>query len=153
VTAFEFRVTGLDRLQRATQNAAIYFNSELEKALLASAEKIRGDAIKSIARGKKTGKLYRVGSVLRRASAPGEAPANQTATLTGRFRVRYDRFRTQATLAVEEDGSVKYAKPLEFGTRFMEPRPFFFPAVRQNIAWIEKRMIEAVRRAIKRLER
>ena len=153
MTAFEFRVTGLDRLQRATQNAAVYFNSELEKALLASAEKIRGDAIKSIARGKKTGKLYRVGNVLRRASAPGEAPANQTGTLIGRFRVRYDRFRTQATLAVEEDGSVKYAKPLEFGTRFMEPRPFFFPAVRQNIAWIEKRMIEAVRRAIKRLER
>jgi len=48
---------------------------------------------------------------------------------------------------------VKYAKLLEVGTRFMEPRPFFFPAVRQNITWIEKRMIEAVRRAIKRLER
>ena len=145
----QFRIEGLERLRRATKNAEVYFRDELEKGLEASARHVQDEAIKSILRGTKTGKTYKVGGVNRRASAPGEAPANQTGRLAGSFVTSLSR-GTLSALVSAGRGLVNYARALEFGTVNMEARPFLFPAVERSRAWIEKRLNQAVDRAIKR---
>lgn len=145
----EFRIEGLEKLRRASKNAEVYFRDELAKALESSALHVKNEAITSISRGTKTGRFYRVGSVLRRASAPGEAPANQTGRLIGSITTKLEQSKLFA-LVRAGNGIVNYARALEFGTVNMAARPFLLPAAERSRAWIERRLNAAVNRAIKR---
>ncbi|MFO0109944.1 MAG: HK97-gp10 family putative phage morphogenesis protein [Alphaproteobacteria bacterium] len=148
---FKIEVEGLDRLKRAVAATEENLRKELLGALESGARHVQDEAIKSINRGVKTGRLYKVGTVWRRASAPGEPPANQTKALTDRgFRVRLDKEAMSAFVVVMTEGFTNYARLLEFGTSKMAARPFLFPAVESSRAWIEKRLNKAVDRAIKR---
>jgi HK97 gp10 family phage protein len=145
----QFKVEGIERLRRATKNAEVYFRDELVIALDASARHVKQKAVVSISRGQKSGRIYRVGGVNRRASAPGEAPANQTGRLVNSITTSVLKNTLHAVIYAGR-GLANYARALEFGTAEMEARPFFFPAVESSRAWIQKRLAEAVNRAIKR---
>jgi HK97 gp10 family phage protein len=110
------------------------------RALDAAGLIVQNAAKKSITSGPKTGRTYRRGTVLRRASAPGEAPANQTATLLGSIQYQV----SEQELMVQIVAGVAYAKFLELGTRKMAPRPFMNPALTNN----RPKIIRAMRAAL-----
>jgi hypothetical protein len=92
--------------------------------------------------GDRYGNEYRIPGSNRtyRASRPGEPPA----TVTGRLRSSY-RFRTfnRGNEIVGEVGSpLDYAVYLEYGTKYMEPRPHLLPAYYSR----EQRIKEALSR-------
>lgn len=68
----------------------------------------------------KTGRKYRRRGVTHQASAPGEAPANDTSRLVNSRRIILDQAAIRATL----NFSAKHARALEHGTQRIEPRPF-----------------------------
>lgn len=75
--------------------------------------------------GQKTGRIYRRRGVEHQASAPGEAPASDTGRLVQSAHTEYE----PADLSGEAIWSTEYAKPLEYGTQKIAPRPFARPAL------------------------
>jgi hypothetical protein len=74
--------------------------------------------------GPKTGRVYRHGNVLHRASAPGEAPATDTGNLVN------SGYAKRARRALWHVGyTAEYARALEYGTPRILPRPYLRPAV------------------------
>ncbi len=83
-----------------------------------------------------SGREYRRGNVVHRASAPGEPPAKDIGNL--RNSVQVDEVTpTQAILGVHAE----YGEHLEFGTSRMEARPFLRPALDEH----EGEIVQAVR--------
>lgn len=73
----------------------------------------------------KTGRAYRRGrTAIHIASAPGEAPAVDMGTLTNSINMDMPTL-TSARISINAD----YAAYLEYGTRFMQPRPYVAPAI------------------------
>lgn len=73
----------------------------------------------------KTGRAYRRGrTAIHIASAPGEAPAVDMGTLTNSINMDMPTL-TSARISINAD----YAAYLEYGTRFMQPRPYVTPAI------------------------
>lgn len=73
----------------------------------------------------KTGRAYRRGrTAIHIASAPGEAPAPDFGTLTTSINLEMENdLRAKISINAE------YAAYLEYGTRFMKPRPYVTPAI------------------------
>ncbi|AWM37020.1 hypothetical protein GobsT_50790 [Gemmata obscuriglobus] len=143
---FSVTIEGLDKIQNATSEMQKAVAAEVNKALFASAKKVEGDAKKSITAGGKTGRVYTRRSVTHQASAPGEAPASDTGRLVNSINSALNASELESTVTAGE-GAVKYAAMLEFGTRHVAARPFMFPALEQNKAWITERLAAAVRKA------
>jgi HK97 gp10 family phage protein len=77
--------------------------------------------------GQKSGLIYhRPGGAQHQSSAPGEAPAVDTGVLVNSIQ---DLFESELLAYVYTN--TQYARYLEFGTAFMEARPFFKPAADQ----------------------
>ena len=73
----------------------------------------------------KTGRAYRRGrTAIHIASAPDEAPAVDMGTLTNSINMDMPTL-TSARISINAD----YAAYLEYGTRFMQPRPYVTPAI------------------------
>lgn len=142
-----FKVEGLDKLAKASRTTIEEISKQLDVALYASAKRIESDAKKSIARGTKSGKIYKRRTVTHRASAPGEAPANDTGRLMNSISTALIKAQKYAEVFAGR-GVAKYARALEFGTQKMAARPFFFPAAEKNRQWISDRLARAVRDAI-----
>ena len=89
---------------------------------------VQGTARKKILNGPKTGIVYERGKVSHTASAPGEAPANDTGNLARAVNVVAAEPSLRAIAKVEVD--TPYALALEFGRLdgSIEPRPFLQPA-------------------------
>lgn len=142
---FSVKVEGLERIHRVSRQVQQSIDTELKRALLVSAKKVEGDAKRSIMEGGKTGRIYKRGGVVHRASAPGEAPANDTGRLVNNINSSLNTVKgNEATVWVNK-ASVAYAAMLEFGTHLMSARPFFFPALERNKEWIRERLNKAVR--------
>ena len=103
---------------------------------------IRGEAIKSIQTGAKSGVMYQKYNPRRehRASAPGEAPASDTGNLVSKIIVKQ---KTKNITNVESNAD--YSAFLEYGTSKMEPRPFMLPAFEKS----KKPIINAVFKRVK----
>jgi len=106
-----------------------------EIACFKSANLVKNTAMESIMTGAKTGRAYKKGSVTRIASAPGEAPANQTGALVGSLSARVESQGTVTTGIAS--ASTEYAAMLEFGTQKMAARPYMQPALDKNAAAIK----------------
>jgi hypothetical protein len=111
-----------------------------------------------------------IGYIFHRASAPGEAPASDTGHLAGSINSSMASNGGEAIVSAGS-GAVKYAKWLEFGTlgvvghsvsfsggkvsetgeirRGIAARPFLFPALERNKAWINAKLQEAFKTALK----
>lgn len=73
----------------------------------------------------KTGRSYRRGrTAIHIASAPGQAPAVDTGTLTNSI-----NFQMQGELQATVTVNAEYAAYLEYGTRHMAARPYARPAI------------------------
>lgn len=144
-------IVGLERLKKKYANLNLQIEKEVQATLFVSAKQIEGDAKKSILRGQKTGRLYQRRSVSHRASAPGEAPANDTGRLANSINAQVGRQANEAEVRAG-GGIVRYARMLEFGTIRMAARPFMFPAVEKNKKWIQARMKKAIMDAIAKVK-
>ena len=103
---------------------------------------IRGEAIKSIQSGGKSGVMYQKYNPRRehRASAPGQAPASDTGNLVSKIIVKQ---KTKNVVNVESNAD--YSAFLEYGTSKMEARPFMLPAFEKS----KKPIINAVFKRVK----
>ena len=104
---------------------------------------IRGEAIKSIQSGAKSGVMYQKYNPRRehRASAPGQAPASDTGNLVSKIMVQQ-----KDKNHVEVQSNADYSAFLEYGTSKMEPRPFMLPAFEKS----KKPIINAVFNRVKK---
>ena len=129
------RIEGLDETLKAFDRLGTAGKREGRKAVRASLEKVRGDAIKSIQRGTKSGRIYNRGpgsnlSPTHQASAPGQAPATDTGALVSSIQVSQQGLNGQVGTKLE------YGFFLEYGTLFMAERPFLRPALAANQQYI-----------------
>tara|TARA_Y100000114_G_C11608696_1_gene254013 strand:+ start:42 stop:491 length:450 start_codon:yes stop_codon:yes gene_type:complete len=110
---------------------------------------IRGEAVKSIQTGMKSGRIYEKYNPRRthKASAPGEAPASDTGNLVRNIRVEQ---KTKDIVNVESRAN--YSKFLEFGTSKMLARPFLFPAFEKSKSKILQATFKRVQKAIDGLQ-
>jgi phage gpG-like protein len=110
----EFGATAERKLQSLVQRTAI---------------RVQADAVRSIQRGPKSGRVYKRGNVAHRASAPGQAPATDTGALASSVA------RVDGKLTAAVGTGLEYGKHLEFGTTRMEARPWLIPALERNRAF------------------
>jgi HK97 gp10 family phage protein len=143
------RLTGNKELKDALRRLGVNADKELADAVRMTAQGIRGNAQKLIARGTKSGAVYDKTNPRRRhrASAAGEAPATDTGRLVGS--IRADVAGKEANVSA----NTVYAAPLEFGTRDIAPRPFMVPALESERPSWERRLREAVTKATRRAGR
>ena len=110
---------------------------EIGKAVLTAADLIRRDAQISITTGAVSGKNHV-------ASAPGEAPNNDTGNLADDANIVSAR---TGLLEAEVSSNAEYSAALEFGTSRMAARPFMQPAADKN----RKKATALVQAAVKRV--
>jgi len=97
---------------------------------------VEGHAKKSIASGSPSGRTYTRGAVSHTASSAGQPPATDTGFLVNNIT---SRVKTEGNEVIGQIiASAPYAKPLEFGTSSMSPRPFMQPALNKNRARIKR---------------
>jgi HK97 gp10 family phage protein len=113
--------------------------------LVRGTEIIREEAVTLINTGAKTGRVYRRNGVSHQASAPGESPAADTGDLASKIGTSVD--------ANALEGSVEFysahARPLEYGTRNMAPRPYARVAVAHKAGEITKDMADEIGKALR----
>jgi HK97 gp10 family phage protein len=112
------------------------------------AQLIRGEAIKSIQTGAKSGIVYEKYNPRRthKSSAPGQPPASDTGNL-----VRNIRVKQKDKDNVEVQSNAPYSAFLEFGTSKMLPRPFLFPAFEKSKFKITEAVSNKIKQKIKEL--
>lgn len=102
------------------------------------AQKIRGDAHKSITTGSVSGKNHVP-------SAPGEPPNNDTGGLANGL---IDE-TFPAELRAEVRAETEYSAPLEYGTSKMAERPFMRPARDKNLDFAKRLFAEKMSAFVK----
>ena len=112
------------------------------------AQLIRGEAIKDIQTGVKSGRIYEQYNPRRthRASAPGQSPASDTGNL-----VRNIIVRNENKDLVKVESNAPYSSFLEFGTSKMLPRPFLFPATEKSRPKIAQAVFNRVKKEIQKI--
>lgn len=113
--------------------------------LVRGTEAIREEAVSLINTGAKTGRVYRRNGVSHRASAPGESPAADTGDLASKIGTKVDATALTGTIEFYS----AHAKPLEYGTRNMAPRPYARVAVSHKSAEITKDIGEEIAKALR----
>tara|TARA_R110002050_G_scaffold235889_1_gene371752 strand:- start:93 stop:542 length:450 start_codon:yes stop_codon:yes gene_type:complete len=119
---------------------------DFQEIVKGGAQLIRGEAIKSIQQGAKSGIVYEKYNPRRthRASAPGESPASDTGNLVSKIIVKQ-----QSKDKVNVESNANYSAFLEYGTSKMQPRPFMLPAFEKS----KKPIVEATfKRVVKKIE-
>jgi HK97 gp10 family phage protein len=142
------KVTGLKKAQDALKNLEKDLEQPFREIILGSAQLIRGEAIKSIQTGPKSGRIYEKYNPRRthKSSAPGQAPASDTGNLVSQIRVRQ---KNPDEVVVESNAL--YSAFLEFGTSKMLARPFLFPATERSRPKIVQAVFNRVVKEINRL--
>ena len=128
----------LSQLNRLQKDMEVPF----QEIVKGGGQLIRGEAIKSIQTGSKSGVMYQMYNPRRehRASAPGQAPASDTGNLVSKIIVKQ---KTRNITNVESNAN--YSAYLEYGTSKMEARPFMLPAFEKS----KKPIINAVFKRVK----
>ncbi len=99
--------------------------TRLSAIVRAHAFMVEAHAKTAILTGGKSGRVYlRPNGRSHRASAPGEAPANDTGVLANSIRAA-----SAGRLTWRVGASARYGAALELGTARMAPRPFLAPAL------------------------
>ena len=139
----DFKVTNmklaLSQLDRLAKDMELPF----QEVVKGGGQLIRGEAIKSIQTGAKSGVMYQKYNPRRehRASAPGQSPASDTGNLVSKITVKQKSLNV-----VHVESNADYSSFLEYGTSKMEARPFMFPAFEKS----KKPIINAVFNRVKK---
>lgn len=116
--------------------------AETARAVRATAQAIRNDAIISIKSHLSAGKVYTRGTVKHVASKPGSPPNQDRGTLTRNIRVTMND-----DLTADVSSNAPYSAALEFGTSNIDARPFMTPAVEGQRVKHKERLQKAIMRA------
>lgn len=116
--------------------------AETARAVRATAQAIRNDAIISVKSHLSAGNVYTRGTVKHVASKPGSPPNQDRGTLTRNIRVTMND-----DLTADISSNAPYSAALEFGTSNMAARPFMTPAVEGQRVKHKERLQKAIMRA------
>ena len=124
-------------------------DKELTNVLRGGGQLIRGEAIRSIQTGPKSGRTYEKYNPRRthKASAPGQAPSSDTGNLVSQIMSVADGKNTLV------ESRAEYSKFLEFGTSKMLPRPFLFPASEKSTKKIVQVLIQKLNKVAEGLKK
>ena len=138
----QLKVTNLKKVLKQLNRLQKDMEVPFQEIVKGGGQFIRGEAIKSIQTGSKSGVMYQMYNPRRehRASAPGEAPASDTGNLVSKIIVKQ---KSKNITNVESNAD--YSAFLEYGTSKMEPRPFMLPAFEKS----KKPIINAVLKRVK----
>ena len=142
----QIKVSNIKKALKQLKTLQKDLEPDFQEIVKGGAQLIRGEAIKSIQSGAKSGIVYEKYNPRRthRASAPGEAPASDTGNLVSKIIVRQDgKDKTNV------ESNAHYSAYLEYGTSKMEPRPFMFPAFEKSRKPIEQAVFK---RVVKKIE-
>ena len=144
----KIKVKGLKKAQDALKSLEKDLEQPFREVILGGAQLIRGEAIRSIQTGPKSGRIYEKYNPRRthKSSAPGQAPASDTGNLVSQIRVRQ---KNPDEVVVESNAL--YSSFLEFGTSKMLARPFLFPATERSRPKIVQAVFNRVVKEINRL--
>jgi len=137
-----FKVVGKDKLATVFKSLALKTDARVASAINAGTMLIHGDAFESILKGPNSGIIY--GKREHQSSAAGQAPANDTGTLSSGLQFQLKRSRKGFVTGIIRS-TAAYSAALEFGTKHMEPRPFLRPAFDKNIGTINAMIAQAIR--------
>lgn len=127
------KIEGAAEAARQLGNTGERARVALVKGLFASAMIVRNAAVKGIAKGPKTGRVYTRGKVMHRASASGEYPAGDTGNLARSIHHMVDPIKLEGRV----EASAKYAVPLEYKAPSRGGRPFLGRAYTENVERIQ----------------
>ena len=142
------QVKGFKKVMSSHKNLEQDLEKPFREVIVGGAQLIRGEAIKSIQTGPKSGRIYDKYNPRRthRASAPGQAPASDTGNLVRNIVVKQEN-----PDLVKVESNAIYSSFLEFGTSKMLARPFLFPATERSRKKIAQAVFNRVVKEIKRL--
>lgn len=120
------RIDGGKESQAALANMAGEIRKAAGMAVAQTAAELEGVIELRIQQGPKTGRVYKRGNRMHRASAPGQAPASDFGILLGSI---YHERETDLTYTV--GSRMAEAAYLEYSTSRMAARPFFRPSVEE----------------------
>ena len=140
----KFQFTGVEKAVEALVKVREDLEKNMQEVLLGGGQLIRGEAIRSIQQGAKSGKTYKKYNPTRthKASAPGEAPASDTGFLVSNIRVKDQKD------FVEVRSEASYSKFLEYGTSKMLARPFMFPASEKSKPKIAEILFQKIKQSL-----
>ena len=140
----KFQFTGVAKAVEALEKVKEDLENNMQEVLLGGGQLIRGEAIRSIQTGAKSGKTYKKYNPTRthKASAPGEAPASDTGFLVSNIRVKVQKD------FVEVRSEASYSKFLEYGTSKMLARPFMFPASEKSKPKIAEILFQKIKQSL-----
>ena len=140
----KFQFTGVEKAVEALEKVKEDLENNMQEVLLGGGQLIRGEAIRSIQTGAKSGKTYKKYNPTRthKASAPGEAPASDTGFLVSNIRVKDQKD------FVEVRSEASYSKFLEYGTSKMLARPFMFPASEKSKPKIAEILFQKIKQSL-----
>ena len=146
MTIMTFKFSGVQDATKAIEKVKEDLENNMQEVLLGGGQLIRGEAIRSIQQGAKSGKTYKRYNPTRthKASAPGEAPASDTGFLVSNIRVKDEKDLVQ----VRSEAS--YSKFLEYGTSKMLPRPFMFPASEKSKPKIAEELFQKIKQSLEK---
>lgn len=144
MTILTFRFSGVQDATKALEKVKEDLENNMQEVLLGGGQLIRGEAIRSIQSGAKSGKTYKRYNPTRthKASAPGEAPASDTGFLVSNIRVKDEKD------VVQVRSEASYSKFLEYGTSKMLARPFLFPAMEKSKPKIAQVILQKVKQSL-----
>lgn len=141
-------IKGLTQLLAKIEGLKDAAPKAVAKGLYVGGLKVEENAKRSIMSGDKHGRVYLKGkkkTIRHVASAPGEAPANDTGRLVNSIRTEAGEDVVRISAG---SGAVKYATALEFGTNKMAPRPFMGPALKDATPFIVEQVTKAVQETL-----
>ena len=139
---FTIKTTNLKKVMNKLSKLNKQLEPDFQEVVKGGGQLIRGEAIKSIQSGAKSGIMYQKYNPRRehRASAPGQSPASDTGNLVSKIIVKQ-----KSADVTNVESNANYSAFLEYGTSKMEPRPFMFPAFEKS----KKPIINAVLNRVK----
>jgi len=129
------KITNLKKTLKKLEKLDEHMQKPLQEVIMGGGQLIRGEAIKSIQTGAKSGIVYEKYNPRRshRSSAPGQSPASDTGNLVNKIIVKNNGNE------VRVQSNANYSKYLEYGTSKMLARPFMFPAKEKS----KRKIVEA----------
>lgn len=127
------KVEGAEDAARQLGNTGERARVALVKGLFAAAMIVRNAAVKGIAKGPKSGRIYRRRSVRHQASAVGEYPAGDTGNLARSIHHMVDPIKLEGRV----EAAANYAVPLEYKAPSRGGRPFLTRAYTENVEAIQ----------------
>lgn len=145
----KLQIDGAEDVARAIERRGGDARVALVKGLFAAAMIVRSAAVRGINKGKKSGRVYRNGGVLHRASAPDEYPAADTGILASSIHHRVDPLKLEGVV----EASAKYALPLELKPPERGGRPFLSRAYEENVGKVQATIGKALSEALAAADR